>query len=131
MPSWTHVESIHIRKQVCLQLAVVCRADGRETAESCIQEDENEHICCLSRVDTQERFAAMHDSNRLFDMLRCPLNVEIHSPSALAASYPDKKGSLDFASLIPTAVPEFCVSVYIHIAIHEAILVLVLSIRRP
>lgn len=38
--------------RVCLQLDVVCRTDGEETAESCIEEGEDEHVCCLSRVVT-------------------------------------------------------------------------------
>jgi hypothetical protein len=38
--------------RVCLELNVVCRADGKETAESCIEEGEDEHVCCLSRVVT-------------------------------------------------------------------------------
>lgn len=41
--------------RVCLQLDVVCRADGKETAESCIEEGEDEHVCCLSRGVTHKK----------------------------------------------------------------------------
>jgi len=41
--------------RVCLQLNVVCRADGKETAESCIEKGEDEHVCCLSRVVTHKK----------------------------------------------------------------------------
>jgi hypothetical protein len=33
--------------RVCLQLDVVCRADGKETAKCGIEESEDEHVCCL------------------------------------------------------------------------------------
>jgi hypothetical protein len=36
--------------RVCLQLDVVCRADGKEAAKSGIEEGEDEHVCCLWRI---------------------------------------------------------------------------------
>jgi hypothetical protein len=36
--------------RVCLQLDVVCRADGKETAKCGIEESEDEHVCCLWRI---------------------------------------------------------------------------------
>jgi hypothetical protein len=36
--------------RVCLQLDVVCRADGEETAKGYIEKGEDEHVCCLWRI---------------------------------------------------------------------------------
>jgi hypothetical protein len=36
--------------RVCLQLDVVCRTDGKETAKGGIEESEDEHVCCLWKI---------------------------------------------------------------------------------
>jgi hypothetical protein len=47
-----------------------------------------------------------------FDMLRCPLNMEVHGPWAFEAPYPDTNGSLDFAGLIVESVTGLCTDLY-------------------
>jgi hypothetical protein len=39
-----------------------------------------------------------------FDMLRCPLSMEVHGPWTFEAPYPDTNGFFDFAGLIRESV---------------------------